>query len=80
MVTIVFIRLDALRNSETPERRVPAAYADQVQKDYDAFHAAVRAGRFPTETSSSEIETPSDRVTKGSRRNPKGVINHEVTE
>ena len=38
------------------------AYADQVEKDYDAFHAAVRAGRFPTETSSSEIETPSDRV------------------
>ena len=41
-----------------------AAYADQVQKDYDAFHAAVRAGRFPTETFSSEIETPSDRVNK----------------
>ena len=39
-----------------------ATYADLVQKDYDAFHAAVRAGRFPTETSSSEIETPSDRV------------------
>src|SRR6516165_6298859 len=38
------------------------AYADQVEKDYDAFHAAVRADRFPTETSSSEIETPSDRV------------------
>src|SRR6516164_10731941 len=39
-----------------------AVYADQVEKDYDAFHAAVRAGRFPTETSSSKIETPSDRV------------------
>ena len=39
-----------------------ATYADLVQKDYDAFHAAVRAGRFPTETFSSEIETPSDRV------------------
>jgi hypothetical protein len=34
---------------------------DQVEKDYDAFHAAVRAGCFPTEASSSEIETPSDR-------------------
>src|SRR5262249_34703887 len=41
-----------------------AAYADQVEKDYDAFHAAVRAGRFPTETSSYEIETPSDRLKK----------------
>jgi len=39
-----------------------AAYADQVEKDYDAFHAAVRAGRFPMERSSSEIETPSDRL------------------
>ena len=27
------------------------AYADQVEKDYDAFHAAVRAGRFPIKTS-----------------------------
>lgn len=32
------------------------AYADQVEKDYHAFHAAVRAGRFPTETSSTELE------------------------
>ena len=38
-----------------------AAYSDQVQKDYDAFHAAVRAGRFPTEASSSKIEKQSDR-------------------
>src|SRR5262245_33243838 len=37
-----------------------AAYADWVEKDYDAFHAAVRAGRFPTETSSSKIEKQSD--------------------
>jgi hypothetical protein len=29
-----------------------AAYADRMEKDYDAFHAAVRSGRFPTETSS----------------------------
>jgi uncharacterized protein (DUF2252 family) len=41
-----------------------AAYADQVQKDYDAFHAAVRAGRFPTETSSSEVETRSERLSE----------------
>jgi uncharacterized protein (DUF2252 family) len=33
------------------------SYADQVKKDYEAFQAAVHAGRFPTETSSSEIET-----------------------
>jgi hypothetical protein len=39
-----------------------AAYADQVEKDYDAFHAAVRAGRFPTKTSSSKVKTPSDRL------------------
>jgi len=39
-----------------------AAYADQVEKDYDAFHAAVRAGRFPAETSSSKVETPFDKL------------------
>jgi len=33
------------------------SYADQVEKDYDAFRGAVHAGRFPTETSVSEIET-----------------------
>jgi uncharacterized protein (DUF2252 family) len=38
-----------------------AAYADQVEEDYDAFHAAVRAGRFPTKTLSSKIKTPADR-------------------
>jgi uncharacterized protein (DUF2252 family) len=32
------------------------SYADQVEKDYKAFQAAVRTGRFRTETSSSEIE------------------------
>jgi uncharacterized protein (DUF2252 family) len=32
-------------------------YADQVEKDYDDFRAATRAGRFPTETSKSELET-----------------------
>jgi uncharacterized protein (DUF2252 family) len=32
------------------------AYADQVEKDYDAFKAAIRAGRFPIETVPSEIE------------------------
>ena len=33
------------------------SYADQVEKDYEAFRVAVRAGRFPTETSASAIET-----------------------
>jgi hypothetical protein len=37
------------------------AYADRVAKDYDAFHAAVRAGRFPTEASSSKMEKQSGR-------------------
>jgi len=32
------------------------AYADQVEKDYDAFRAATRAGRFPVETQPTEIE------------------------
>ncbi len=33
------------------------AYATQVEKDYEAFRAAARNGRFPTETSASETET-----------------------
>jgi uncharacterized protein (DUF2252 family) len=45
-----------------------AAYVDQVEKDYDAFHAAVGAGRFPTETSLSENETGSDRIEKRKRK------------
>src|SRR5262245_23173639 len=32
------------------------AYADQVEEDYEAFRAAIRAGRFPTETTPSELE------------------------
>jgi uncharacterized protein (DUF2252 family) len=32
------------------------AYADQVERDYEAFRAAARAGRFPLETQPSEIE------------------------
>ncbi len=32
-------------------------YADQVETDYEAFRAATCAGRFPTETSRSEMET-----------------------
>jgi uncharacterized protein (DUF2252 family) len=32
------------------------AYADQVEKDYDDFKAAIRSGRFPIETLPSEIE------------------------
>jgi uncharacterized protein (DUF2252 family) len=32
------------------------AYADQVEKDYEKFKAAIRSGRFPIETSPSETE------------------------
>ena len=32
------------------------AYADQVEKDYESFRAATRAGRFPVATPPSEIE------------------------
>jgi uncharacterized protein (DUF2252 family) len=32
------------------------AYADQVEKDYESFRAATRAGRFPIETVPSETE------------------------
>jgi hypothetical protein len=32
-------------------------YADQVERDYAAFHAAARRGDIPTETSASMIET-----------------------
>jgi len=32
------------------------AYADQVEKDYESFKEAVRAGRFPIETVPSETE------------------------
>jgi uncharacterized protein (DUF2252 family) len=31
-------------------------YANQVERDYESFRAAVRAGRFPTETTASETE------------------------
>jgi hypothetical protein len=33
------------------------AYADQVEKDYELFRAATRAGRFPVETLPSEVES-----------------------
>jgi len=32
------------------------AYADQVEKDYASFQAAIRSGRFPIKTLPSEIE------------------------
>jgi uncharacterized protein (DUF2252 family) len=32
------------------------AYADQVERDYESFRAAIRAGRFPIETVPPEIE------------------------
>jgi uncharacterized protein (DUF2252 family) len=31
------------------------AYADQVEKDYEAFQAGIRAGRFPVETVLTEV-------------------------
>jgi hypothetical protein len=36
--------------------RYGLAYADQVEKDYEAFKMAIRSGRFPIETLPSEIE------------------------
>jgi uncharacterized protein (DUF2252 family) len=45
-----------------------AAYADQVEKDYDVFHAAVRAGRFPTEKSSSKTKRLSNRVNRRTQK------------
>jgi len=36
--------------------RYALAYADQVEKDYEKFKAAIKAGRFPVETLPSETE------------------------
>jgi uncharacterized protein (DUF2252 family) len=36
--------------------RYALAYADQVEKDYEKFKAAIRSGRFPIETLPSETE------------------------
>jgi hypothetical protein len=36
--------------------RYALAYADQVEKDYAKFKAAIKAGRFPVETLPSETE------------------------
>jgi uncharacterized protein (DUF2252 family) len=44
------------RNFDQALTDYAVAYADQVEKDYETFRSAVRAGRFPTETSSSEME------------------------
>jgi hypothetical protein len=32
------------------------AYADQVERDYEAFRAATQTARFPIETQASQIE------------------------
>ena len=37
-------------------QRYAIAYANQVEKDFDTFQLAVKAGRFPTGTLTSEIE------------------------
>jgi hypothetical protein len=36
--------------------RYALAYADQVEKDYEKFKAAIKSGRFPIETLPSETE------------------------
>jgi uncharacterized protein (DUF2252 family) len=36
--------------------RYALAYADQVEKDYETFKAAIKSGRFPVETLPSETE------------------------
>jgi uncharacterized protein (DUF2252 family) len=43
-------------------------YADRVAKDYHAFHAAVRAGRFPTEKSSSMTRRSPNRVNRRTQK------------
>jgi len=43
-------------------------YADRVANDYKAFQAAVRVGRFPTETSSSKIKKQSDKPKAKTRK------------
>jgi uncharacterized protein (DUF2252 family) len=45
------------RNFDDAVTDYAVSYANQVEKDYDAFRAAVRSGRFRTETSQSELET-----------------------
>ena len=48
-----------LGTSETFDQAIrdyAVAYADQVEKDFETFQQAVSAGRFPTETSSTEVE------------------------
>jgi uncharacterized protein (DUF2252 family) len=32
------------------------AYADQVERDYQSFRAAIQAGRFPVDTAASDVE------------------------
>src|SRR5215467_7186312 len=53
--------LGARSNFDDAITEYAVGYADRVSKDYDAFRAAARAGRFPTEASSSKIKKQSDR-------------------
>jgi hypothetical protein len=54
--TMIAGYLGTSENFEEAIRDYAVAYADQVEKDYETFKQAVRAGRFPVETLPSETE------------------------
>jgi len=48
-----------LGSSETFEKSIAAyaiAYANHVEEDYEKFRSGIRSGRFPTETTPSDVE------------------------
>jgi len=54
--TMIAGYLGTSENFEEAIRDYAGAYADQVEKDYETFKQAVRAGRFPIQTLPSETE------------------------
>jgi uncharacterized protein (DUF2252 family) len=54
--TMIAGYLGTSENFEEAIRDYAVAYADQVEKDYETFKQAVRAGRFPIQTLPSETE------------------------
>jgi hypothetical protein len=54
--TMIAGYLGAAETFDEAIRDYALAYADQVEKDYETFKRAVRAGRFPIETVPSETE------------------------
>jgi uncharacterized protein (DUF2252 family) len=54
--TMIAGYLGTSENFDEAIREYALAYADQVEKDYEMFKEAVRAGRFPVETLPSETE------------------------